>query len=136
MKGELHMSNRAQRRAKKKQQPRFDKRFTSEQRINAMCKNGITPKDVDDAYAQGRKDALHSVSEYCMKDCYAGFLLAAHEVFGFGHQRCMRLLLAADERICNSLASDEAIEEVFEKVGVKIDFYSPDRITEVLEGDG
>lgn len=128
------MSNRADRRKKKKQQPRWDKRFTSDQRINVMCKNGITPRDVDDAYAKGRKDALHEVSDYCMKDCYAGFLLAAHEVFGFGHDRCLRLLRAADERICNSLASEEAIDEVFETVGVKINFYSPDRITEVLEG--
>ncbi len=129
------MSNRADRRKKKKQQPRWDKRFTSDQRINAMCKNGITPKDVDEAYAKGRSDAIHDVSDYCMKDCYAGFLLAAHEVFGFGHERCLRLLRAADERICNSLASEEAIDEVFEKVGVRIDFYSPERITEVLEGD-
>ncbi len=128
------MSNRAQRRAAQKNKPRWQK-MDSDQRINAMVRNGITPKDVDDAYAQGRKDALHAVSDYCMKDCYAGFLLAAHEVFGFGHERCLRLLRAADERICNSLASDEAIEEVFEKVGVKIDFYKPDRITEVLEDD-
>ena len=129
------MSNRADRRAKKKQQPRWEKRFTSEQRINAMCRNGITPKDVDDAYAQGRKDERSAVLDYSMRDCYAGFLLAAHEVFGFGHDRCLRLLRAADERITNSLASDEAIEEVFRTVGVKIDFYRPDRITEVLEGD-
>lgn len=127
------MSNRADRRAKKKQQPRW-KKLTSDERINGMCKNGITLKDVNDAYVQGKKDALHEVSEYVMKDCYAAFLLAAHEVFGFGHDRCLRLLLAADERICNSLASDEAIEEVFDTVGVKIDFYSPERITEVLEG--
>ena len=128
------MSNRAQRRAAKKQQPKW-KKMSQDQRINAMCKNGITPKDVDDAYERGRKDALHSVSDYCMKDCYAGFVLAAHEVFGFGHERCIRLLKAADDRICNSLASDEAIEEVFEKLGIRIAFYEPERITEALEGD-
>lgn len=129
------MSNRADRRAKKKQQPRWQKHFTSDERINAMCRNGITPKDVDDAYNQGKKDALHEVSDYCMKDCYAGFLLAAHEVFGFGHDRCLRLLRAADDRICNSLACEEAIEEVFRAVGVSIDFYDPQRITETLEDD-
>jgi hypothetical protein len=125
------MANRADRRKEKKQQPRWNKRYTSEQRINAMCKNGITPKDVDDAYHRGYKEAINNVSDYCMKDCYAGFILAAHEVFGFGHKRCIRLLRAADERICNSLASEEAIEEAFRTVGVKIDFYKPDRITEM-----
>ena len=108
------MSNRADRRAKRKQAPKWQ-RIDSDQRINAMCKNGITPKDVDDAYAQGRKDAINHVSEYVMKDCYAAFLLAAHEVFGFGHDRCMRLLRAADDRICNSLASDEAVAEVLKR---------------------
>lgn len=126
------MSNRADRRAKKKQAPKW-KKMGVDQRINAMVKNGITPKDVDDAYARGKKDALHTVSNFVMKDCYAAFLMAAHEVFGFGHQRCMRLLRAADDRICNSLASDEAIQEVFDTVGVKIDFFSPERITDVLE---
>lgn len=128
------MSNRADRRAKKKQQPRWNKRFTSDQRINAMCKNGITPQDVDNAYQRGYKEAITNVSDYCMKDCYAAFLLAAHEVFGFGHDRCLRLLRAADDRIVNSLSSDESIQEVFDKLGVSINFYDPDRITEILEG--
>lgn len=128
------MSNRADRRAKKKQQPRWNKRFTSDQRINAMCKNGITPQDMDNAYQRGYKEAITNVSDYCMKDCYAAFLLAAHEVFGFGHDRCLRLLRAADDRIVNSLSSDESIQEVFDKLGVSINFYDPDRITEILEG--
>lgn len=128
------MSNRADRRAKKKQQPRWNKRFTSDQRINAMCKNGITPQDVDNAYQRGYKEAITNVSDYCMKDCYAAFLLAAHEVFGFGHDRCLRLLRAADDRIVNSLSSDESIQEVFNKLGVSINFYDPERITEILEG--
>lgn len=121
--------NRKNRRDKRRQAPAW-KKITSDQRINAMCKNGITPKDVDDAYAQGRKDALHSVTDYCLKDCYAGFVLAAHQVFGFGHERCIRLLRAADELICNSLASNEAIDEVFEQVGVKIAFEKPERMEE------
>lgn len=127
------MANRADRRAAKKQQPRWNKRFTSDERINAMCKNGITPKDVDDAYQRGYKEAIKNVSDYCMKDCYAAFMLAAHEMFGFGHDRCLRLLRAADDKIVNSLSSDEAIQEVFDKLGVAISFYDPQRITEVLE---
>jgi hypothetical protein len=128
------MGNRADRRAEKKNRPKWQK-LTSDQRINAMCKNGITPRDVDDAYAQGRKDAIDHVSEYVMKDCYAAFLLAAHEVYGFGHKRCLRLLRAADDRICNSLASDEAVAEVFKTLGVRISFLDPKRIIDALEED-
>jgi hypothetical protein len=128
------MGNRADRRAEKKNRPKWQK-LTSDQRINAMCKNGITPRDVDDAYAQGRKDAVDHLSDYITKDCYAAFLLAAHEVFGFGHKRCLRLLRAADDRIVNSLASDEAVAEVFKTVGVRINFIDPKRIIDALEED-
>lgn len=128
------MSNRAQRRADKKKLPKWQK-MTQDQRINAMCKNGITPKDVDDAYNKGYKEGVDRASATIMKDTYAAFLMAAHEVFGFGRDRCRRLLYAADERVVNSLASDEAVEEVFREVGVAINFYEPERITEILEGD-
>ena len=129
------MSNRADRRKKKKQQPKWQKRLTSDQRINAMCKNGITPKDVDDAYQKGYKDGVDRATDFCLKDAYAAFLLAAHEVFGFGRNRCRRLLYAADEKVCTSLASDEAVEDVFKTVGVTINFYEPERITEILDGE-
>ena len=128
------MSNRADRRKKKKQQPKWQKRLTSDQRINAMCKNGITPKDVDDAYNKGFKAGVDHASDFCLKDADAAFQLAAHEVFGFGRDRCRRLLYAADEKVATSLASDEAVEEVFKQLGVTINFYDPQRITETLEG--
>lgn len=125
--------NRAQRRAAKKQQPRWQKRFTAESRINAMCKNGITPKDVDNAFEQGRKEAIHQTSEYIMKDCYAAFMLAAQEEFGFGSKRCLRLLRAADFHVINSLSSDEQIQEVFDRLGFVISFEDPQRITKTEE---
>ena len=128
------MSNRASRRAEKKQQPRWQ-RMTYDQRINAMCKQGISPKDLQEAYNKGYDEGVKRASDYCLKDAYAGFLMAAHEVFGFGRDRCRRLLYAADERVVNSLASEESIEEVFKTVGVSINFFDPDRITETLEGD-
>ena len=128
------MSNRASRRAENKKKSRYQ-RMTPEQQEIARMKNGISSKDLEEAYNKGYNEGVRRASDYCLKDAYAGFLLAAHEVFGFGRDRCRRLLYAADDRVVNSLASDEAIDEVFEKVGVSINFFDPDRITEVLEGD-
>ena len=128
------MSNRASRRAENKKKNRYQ-HMTPEQKEIAMCKQGISPKDLQDAYNKGYDVGVKRASDYALKDAYAGFLLAAHEVFGFGRDRCRRLLYAADERVCNSLASEEAIEEVFKTVGVSINFFDPDRITETLEGD-
>lgn len=127
------MSNRASRRADKKKMSRYQ-RMSPEQQQKALFKQGISPKDLQEAYEKGRDEGIKMASSYCLKDAYAAFLMAAHEVFGFGPQRCKRLLYAADQRVVNSLASDEAIEEVFQKLGVSINFYDPDRITETLEG--
>lgn len=128
------MGNRADRRKNKKQMPKWQK-LPLDQRINAMCKNGITPRDVDDAYQKGYKAGVDRASDFCLKDAYAAFIMAAHEQFGFGKERCRRLLYAADEKVATSLASDEAVEEVFKKIGVAINFFDPQRITETLEGD-
>ena len=128
------MSNRAQRRADKKKLNRYQ-RMTPEQQHTAMIRNGITPKDLQEAYDKGYAEGVKRATDISMNDTYAGFLMAAHEVFGFGRERCKRLLYAADERITNSLSSDEAIKEVFDMVGVAINFYDPQRIVETLEGD-
>ena len=127
------MGNRASRRSDKKKMSRYQ-RMTEEQKYNAMCKQGISPKDLQEAYEKGLNEGIKRGTDYSMKDSYAAFLMAAHEEFGFGRERCKRLLRAADYRVVNSLASDEAIEEVFQKVGVAISFYDPDRITDILEG--
>lgn len=51
--------NREQRRKAKKQAPRKTpayRRMTIEERKDALVKNGITPKDLEEQYARGRDD--------------------------------------------------------------------------------
>lgn len=128
------MGNRASRRSDKKKLSRYQ-RMNPVQKEIAMIKNGITQKDLDDAYNRGYNDAVDITTNFCLKDAYAAFLLAAHEEFGFGHARCKRLLCAADKKVVQSLSSEEAINEVFKKLGLSINFYDPSRITDILEGD-
>lgn len=49
-------------------------------------------------------------------------LLAAQEVYGFGHKRAWRLLKRADEIVCTALSSEEIIREVWERMGLEINF--------------
>lgn len=61
-------------------------------------------------------------------------LLAAQEVYGFGHKRAWRLLKRADEIICTALDSEEVIQEVWARMGLEINFREGvDRIREVEE---
>lgn len=123
--------NRKDRRAANKAIPRIQ-RLSPQQQMAGMIKNGITPayvdKECDKAYARGRDAGI----DFSMRLCYAAALLGARDAFGFGHKRCNDLLQAMDHHVVFSLTSDEAIDEVYRRVGLKINFREPlDRIEEV-----
>ena len=86
------------------------------------------------AMANSEKEARNQAVEYCFHSIYAAVLLAAQEVYGFGHKRAWRLLKRADEIICTALDSEEIIREVWERMGLEINFREGvERIREVEE---
>ena len=86
------------------------------------------------AMANSEKEARNQAVEYCFHSIYAAVLLAAQEVYGFGHKRAWRLLKRADEIVCTALDSEEVIREVWERMGLEINFREGvDRIREVEE---
>lgn len=131
--------NREQRRAQKKaqrgqpkpKQPQY-LRMTKEQRMDALVKNGITIKDLEENYNKGYEAGFTVASGPVIKTCYAAVCLALNELHGFGMKRCKDVLNLVDEKILFSLTSMETIEEVWQKIGLQIDFNEvvSDRITE------
>lgn len=86
------------------------------------------------AMADSEKEARNQAVEYCFHSIYAAVLLAAQEVYGFGHKRAWRLLKRVDEIVCTALSSEEVIREVWERMGLEINFREGvDRIREVEE---
>lgn len=84
------------------------------------------------AMADSEKEARNQAVEYCFHSIYAAVLLAAQEVYGFGHKRAWRLLKRVDEIVCTALDSEEIIREVWERMGLEINFREGiDRIREV-----
>lgn len=84
--------------------------------------------------AQCEEQARNQAIEYSFRCIYAAVLLAAQEVYGFGHKRAWRLLKRADEIICTALDSEEVIREVWERMGLEINFREGvERIREVEE---
>ena len=126
--------NRAQRRAKAKATPAYRRNMTKEDTLKALVKNGITVEDLQRNYELGLKDGRHEGIEYTIKTAYAASALALNEVAGWGHKRCTRFMRRMDEIITNTLTSEDAIDEVFEKLGLRIIFnevMAEDRIVEV-----
>ena len=101
----------------------------------------LAPRDLEErkrllakAMADSEKEARNQAVEYCFHSIYAAVLLAAQEGDGFGHKRAWRLLKRADEIICTTLDSEEIIREVWERMGLEINFREGiDRIREVEE---
>lgn len=84
------------------------------------------------AMANSEKEARNQAVEYCFHSIYAAVLLAAQEVYGFGHKRAWRLLKRVDEIVCTALDSEEVIREVWARMGLEMNFREGvDRIREV-----
>lgn len=99
-----------------------------------LSQNGITPEDLEKNYDLGYHKGFSDASEPVIKGCYAAVCLALHDLYGFGKERCKKTLEAIDQHMLMSLTSMDAIEEVWEKVGIWLDFKDAfDRIQEVQE---
>lgn len=116
--------NRAQKRAKRKETPRY-LRTTNEQRIKALIRNGITPEDLEKEYRNGYDAGFKDAAPCVVKTAYAAICLALQELHGFGQEQCADVLARVDNHILHSLTSIDAIEEVFDKIGLQINFDEP-----------
>ena len=94
--------------------------------------NGITVEHLKKNYEKGHADGFKDASDCIVKGCYAAVCLALNDLYGFGKKRCCDVLNAIDNHMAMTLVSEEAIEEVWQRMGLMIDFKEPfDRIFEV-----
>lgn len=124
------MSNRAQRRAAKKQLPGWQK-MTKEAKLASLFRNGITEKDLRRSYEEGRLDGVNGT----YKACFAAACLAMNELHGFGTKRCCGMLAAMQRYILDSLTSAEAVQSVYDKMHLKLDFGDPEDWVQVVHDD-
>lgn len=114
--------NRKERRAAQKALPGWKRGTTHDQRVSALIKNGITPRDVQQAFDDGFKQGFDKASPGITKTLYAAVALALHDLYGYGGTRCKRVLERVDWYVLNALTSAEAIEEVYDRMGIILDF--------------
>ena len=83
-------------------------------------------------FQKGYQEGWQAACDFCMKTCYAGAVMALHDLEGYGQKRNTRFL----RNIVNTLDKDETIEEALQTAGVWINFRAPfedERIQEVNE---
>lgn len=97
-------------------------RMADNEAFQRIQKNGITLEDVKRAEERSYAQGMQAGIENTMKTCYAAICLALNELHGFGTKRCKDVLNAVDEKVCMTLVSDDAIQEVFDRMKLEIRF--------------
>ena len=123
--------NRKERRAAMKSKPAY-LREPREELMKKLVKNGITPDDLEKEYDRGFNDGFKRAADPIVKGCFAAVCLALSDLHGFGRKRCMDVLNAMDGHLTMTLTSADAIESVYRRMGLVIEFREPfDRVREV-----
>ena len=88
-----------------------------------MVQNGLTLDDLAKEYSRGYQDGISEASRGVVRMCYAAVCLALkEEPRPFGSKRCARVLNRVYHHMQYSLSSVEAIDEVWDKMKLNIDF--------------
>lgn len=127
-------------RAERRRQAREDQREAAEMRASAyaraivrqdaarqkvidrLSQNGITPKDLEAEYNKGYQAGFMAAGDPVLKSCFAAVCLALDDLYNFKSERCAKVLRAVDEHMTYTLTSEEAIEEVYKRMGLRLEF--------------
>ena len=91
-------------------------------------------KEYDKGYGKGYDKGFKDSAEPVVRGCFAAVCLALNDLHGFGQKRCMDVLNAVDEHMTMTLTSDEAIDEVWDRMKLKLVFSEAfDRVQEADE---
>lgn len=123
--------NRAARRADKKSKPSYMRNMTAAEIQKRFVQQGISPDDLVVEYRKGYNAGWREAGEPIVRGCYAAICLALNEMHGFGCKRCKDVLNKVDQVMLYTLTSEEAIQEVWDKIGLKLTFSETfDRVSE------
>ena len=82
-------------------------------------------KGYEDGFEQGRELGFKQASTHTTRCLFGAVIIAAHSLFGFGQERCIRLLNGVYKTTLETLTEREMAERAFDEVGVEIDWTEP-----------
>ncbi|MBR2800323.1 MAG: hypothetical protein IKE04_05550 [Oscillospiraceae bacterium] len=98
------------------------------QRSEALARlerNGITAEDLKENYRIGHQDGFKAGQEATIQVTLAALCLVLHECHGFGATRCHQVLTDVVNRVIYNLDSAEAVQEVWDTIGLRINLRDP-----------
>lgn len=98
------------------------KRMADEEAFRRIQRNGITVEDLaqaeDEAYVKG----VAAGKDATVRTCFAAICMSLHEMHGFDKEQCSAVLNDVYDRLTFTLTSEEAIQEVYDTIGLTISF--------------
>ena len=82
-------------------------------------------KGFEKGYEEGREEGFKQSAITTIQRTYGAILCAAHELFGFGQERGIRLLNRMHVLLVEMLTDEELAQRVLDEVGVEIDWGQP-----------
>lgn len=98
-------------------------------------RNGITVEDMYNAENIAYAKGVAAGKDATVRTCFAAICMALHEMYGFGKGRCAKVLNNVYDKLTLSLTSEDAIQEVYDSMGLEIHF-SDDVTEEVVQTKG
>jgi len=89
------------------------------QRIN---RNGITVEDLHRCETEAYNDGVKAGEDATLRTCFAAICLALHELHGFERDECAEVLNTTYNKLVFALNSADAIQEVYDTIGLEIRF--------------
>ena len=98
------------------------RRMADNEAFQRISRNGITIEDMHKAESEAYAKGVHDGKDATIQTCFAAICLALHEHHGFGKKRCARVLNTTYDKLCFTLTSEEAIQAVYDTIGLTISF--------------
>jgi len=103
-----------------------------------MVRNGITPKDLENAEESAFMKGTKAGREHVLRDTYAAAAMAIMDECKERSIPCDRemirsVLIRMDDYVCNALTSEEIISDAWRRVGLHLEFtgaFPEDRVVE------
>ena len=127
-------ANRQIRRQQEKQRRKEWLQNGQAEKVRHLQQNGITQKDLDDAYNDGYKKGYEFAGSAFFRQMYAAIAKEMHDA-GNSKEDILSFLHGVDHRFAVMFDADDEINDVFDLIGVRINVYnknSIDRISEVV----
>ena len=98
------------------------RRIADNEAFKRISKNGITIEDMHKVEEEAFVKGVTAGKEETVRTCFAAFCMTMHELHGLDSEQCMAALNDTYDRLCFTINSQDAIQEVYDVMGLEIKF--------------